>query len=113
VNLLTRAALATALLASAAAAPAPPTLSKEVREFVAVDAPVVALTHVRVVDGTGAAAKEDQTVVISSGRIQAIGPAATTPAPAGAKTIDLAGATVIPGLVGMHDHLFYPAPSSQ
>ena len=111
-NLLTRAALAIALLFPAAAQTAP-TLSKEVREFVAVDAPVVALTHVRVVDGTGAAAKEDQTVVISGGRIQAIGPAATTPAAAGAKTIDLAGATVIPGLVGMHDHLFYPAPSSQ
>ena len=79
------AALAIALLSPAVAQTAP-TLSKEAREFVAVDAPVVALAHVRVVDGTGAAAKEDQTVVISSGRIQAIGPAATTPAPAGAKT---------------------------
>src|SRR5262249_45807871 len=38
--------------------------------------------------------------------------AATTPVPSGAKEIDLTGATVLPGLVGMHDHLFYPAPSS-
>lgn len=108
-----RAALAAALLALAASAQTAADLSKEVREFVAVDAPVVALTHARVVDGTGAAAREDQTIVLSGGKIQAIGPAASTPAPAGAKTIDLAGASVIPGLVGMHDHLFYPAPSSQ
>src|SRR5215831_7747027 len=87
-------------------------LSKEVKEFVSIDAPVVVLRHARVIDGTGNAAKEDQSVVISQGRIQKIGPAATTPVPSGAKEIDLTGATVLPGLVGMHDHLFYPAPSS-
>ena len=38
-------------------------ISQQVREFVKVDAPVIALTHVRVIDGTGAAAREDQTVV--------------------------------------------------
>src|SRR5712691_5610250 len=89
-----------------------PNLSKEVREFVSVDAPVVALRHARVIDGTGAPSKEDQTLVISGGRIQGIGPATSTPVPDGAKEIDLTGATVLPGLVGMHDHLFYPAPSS-
>lgn len=81
-------------------------LSAEVKAFVSVDAPVVALTHMRVVDGTGGPAREDQTLVISGGRIQAVG--AAPDVPAGAKVMDLSGYTVIPGLVGMHDHLFYP-----
>ena len=62
----------------------------------------------RVIDGTGAAAREDQTVIVDHGKIAAVGPAASTPAPAGAQVMDLAGHTVIPGLVGMHEHLFYP-----
>ena len=90
-----------------------PTLSKEVREFVTVDSPAVALVHVRVVDGTGAPAAEDQTVVISGGKISAIGPAGSTAIPDGARKMDLPGYTVIPGMVGMHDHMFYPAPASQ
>ena len=90
-------------------AQAPPALSPAVRTFVSVDAPVVALTHVRVIDGTGAPPAEDQTIVIAGGRIQVIGAAAGTTPPAGAKVMDLRGYTVIPGLVGMHDHLFYPS----
>jgi imidazolonepropionase-like amidohydrolase len=81
-------------------------LSPEVKAFVSVDAPVVALTHARVVDGTGGPVREDQTLVISGGKILALG--ATAAVPAGAKVMDLSGYTVIPGLVGMHDHLFYP-----
>ncbi len=82
-----------------------PQLSPAVRAFVKYDQPTIALTHVRVIDGTGAPAKENQTVVISGGKIQSIGEAA---APAGAQVIDLTGYSVIPGLVGMHDHMFYP-----
>ncbi|HXJ18471.1 MAG TPA: amidohydrolase, partial [Candidatus Polarisedimenticolia bacterium] len=63
-------------------------LAPEVREFVAVDAPVVALTHVRVVDGTGGPARSDQTIVISGGKIKIIGDAGTVSIPAGARTID-------------------------
>lgn len=77
------------------------------KEFVTVNAPVVALTHLRVIDGTGAAARNDQTIIIDSGRITAIGPTSRTPVPASATAIDLSGHTAIPGLVGMHDHLFY------
>ena len=84
------------------------TLSPAVKGFVKVDAPVVALTHVRVIDGTGAAAREDQTVVISAGRIASVGDAGSANVPSGAQVIDLRGHSVIPGLVGMHDHLFYP-----
>jgi enamidase len=85
-------------------------LSQQIRQqYVSVNAPVLVLTNVRVVDGTGAAAQENQTLVIENGRIRAMGPAATVQAPAGAQTMNLSGKTVIPGMYGMHDHTFYPA----
>jgi len=87
----------------------PDSLAEEVRKYVAVDTAVVALTHVMLLDGTGAAPAADQTVVIRAGRIAEVGPAARVTVPAGAQTMDLSGHTVIPGLVGMHDHLFYTA----
>ncbi|MGH7507933.1 MAG: amidohydrolase family protein [Gemmatimonadales bacterium] len=83
------------------------TPSDAVKAFVSVDAPVVALTHVRVVDGTGAQPADNQTVVISRGRIAAVGPAESTPVPGGARVMDLPGHTVIPGFVGLHNHTFY------
>ena len=94
---------ATGSLAAAQA----PTLSPLTRQFVTVDTAVVALTHVRVVDGTGAAPAEDQTIVIRDGKIAAVGPAGTVQVPAGAQVMDLTGHTVIPGFVGLHDHTFY------
>ncbi|MFI5088499.1 MAG: amidohydrolase family protein [Terriglobales bacterium] len=84
-------------------------ISPEVKSFVTVDAPVVALTHVKVIDGTDAAPKDDQTIIIANGRIQSVSDAAKAAIPADAKVLDLHGYTVIPGLVGMHDHLVYPA----
>ena len=86
--------------------------SPGVKPFLAVDAPVVALRHVRVIDGAGAPPREDQTVVIDHGKIAVVGAAASTSIPAGAQTLDLPGYTVIPGLVGMHEHLFYPSGGS-
>lgn len=85
------------------------TLGPAVKAFVTVDAPLFALTHIRVIDGTGSPARDDQTIVVSAGRIQAIGGSATVPVPPGAKVMDMRGYTVIPGIVGMHDHIFYPA----
>jgi len=84
------------------------TLSPQVHAFVKVDAPVVALTHVRVIDGTGAAAREDQTIVLNHGKIESVSDAASANVPKGAQVLDLRGYSVIPGLVGMHDHLVYP-----
>ena len=78
-----------------------------VRPFIVEDSTAFARTHVRVIDGTGSAAKEDQTVVVSDGKIAAIGDAASTRIPQNAKVIDRTGYSIIPGLVGMHDHLFY------
>ena len=58
-------------VASAAGAQAP--RQPEVQQYVSVDAPVVALTHARVVDGTGAPARADQTVVVENGVIRVHG----------------------------------------
>src|ERR1700758_456147 len=86
-----------------------PELSDTVKQFVRVDAPKIVLTHVRVVDGTGAAAVDDQNVVIEDGKISAIQQGADVAASAGATVLDLHGYTVMPGIVGMHNHLFYIA----
>jgi imidazolonepropionase-like amidohydrolase len=103
-----------ALLSLVAARPASAvqradSLGAQVREYVTVDTAVLALTHALVIDGTGAAPRPDQTVVIRNGKIAEIGPAQTVQVPAGVRTMDLSGSTVIPGIVGMHDHLFYTA----
>src|SRR5437762_605397 len=87
----------------------PDSLAADVRQYTAVDTAVVALTHVLLVDGTGAPPKPDQTVVIRDGRIALVGPAAAVQVPPDARSMDLSGSTVIPGIVGMHDHLFYTA----
>ncbi len=102
------------LVAAVAAALAPlhaqrPALSNTVRQqFVAVDTSIIALTNVRVIDGTGAPARTGQTIIIRDGMIAAAGDAASTPVPGGALVLDLTGKSVIPGLVMLHEHLYYP-----
>jgi imidazolonepropionase-like amidohydrolase len=82
------------------------------QQFIRVEAPVIALTHVRVIDGTGAAPLDDQTIVIIDGKIKSIAPSTTATVPTGAQILDLKGYTVLPGLVGMHDHMFFPMGGS-
>ena len=89
------------------------TLSPLTKSFIMVDSPVVALQHVRVIDGTGAAPAADQTIVIENGVIRELGPASSVSVPSNARVLDLTGRSVIPGLVGMHDHMFYPAASGE
>jgi imidazolonepropionase-like amidohydrolase len=84
-------------------------LTPGVRPFLVVDSPVVALEHVRVIDGTGAPPAEDQTLVLRGGRIESITPSSQALVPAEAKRLELKNHTVIPGLVGMHEHMFYPS----
>ena len=70
---------------------------------------ITVLTHVRVMDGTGAAALADQSVTLANGKILSVEPAANAHPPAGAVVLDLTGHTVFPGIVGMHDHMYYIA----
>ncbi|MBW4027939.1 MAG: amidohydrolase family protein [Acidobacteria bacterium] len=100
--------LAAALFPAAlAAAQAPAAL----KPFIQEDAPVLVLNNVRLIDGTGAPARERVRIDIDHGKIVNVQSAMLRNAfPPGAKVIDLTGRTVIPGLVGMHEHLFYPLP---
>jgi imidazolonepropionase-like amidohydrolase len=106
---------AVSLLCGAAAlaqnTPAPGALPKELAPFVKVSADTVILEHVRVIDGTGAPAKDDQFVYIEGGRIISVGVEKDPEIILGkAVRLDMTGKTVFPGLVGMHEHLFYPLP---
>ena len=82
------------------------------QQFIRAEGPVVVLTRVRVIDGTGAAPKDDLTIVISDGKIQSIEPRSSARPPANARILDLDGYTVLPGLVGMHNHMFFPMGGS-
>src|SRR5438105_5177281 len=97
----------TAFISSLAQAP-----QSDRQQFIRVEAPVIALTHARVIDGTGAPASEDQTILIVDGKITEIHPRSAVFVKQGIKSIDLTGYTVLPGLVGMHDHMFFPMGGS-
>jgi imidazolonepropionase-like amidohydrolase len=100
---------ALALLCSAAASRAETPAG--LKPYVAEDSPAIVLMHVRVIDGTGAAPVEDQRIDIEAGKITRVQSAKLRNAfPPNAKVLDLGGKTVIPGLVGMHEHLFYTGP---
>lgn len=75
--------------------------------FIAEKAPVIAFTHTRVIDGTGAEVKERQTVIIEDGRITNIGNDGKVKIPKDAKRISLRGKSLLPGWVMTHEHLFY------
>lgn len=96
------------LLIIATAASAQTTFGPDVQQYIKLNYPTFALTHVRVIDGTGAPAREDQNVVISDGKIQSIEPASAG-LPLNVKSFDYAGYSIFPGIVGMHDHLYYSA----
>ena len=86
----------------------PPQLGPDVQPFVHVPAGQIAMQHLRIIDGTGAAPLEDATLLIDGAKIGAVLPP-NAPIPAGYRTLDGTGETAMPGLVGMHDHMFYIA----
>jgi hypothetical protein len=67
----------------------------------------VALRNVRIVDGTGAPARQNQTLIIDNGRIRALGGVTEIVIPEGTQTLDLDGRTLLPGFVMLHEHMFY------
>jgi imidazolonepropionase-like amidohydrolase len=93
---------------SASVVAQPPSAQSARSNFVKIDAPVVALTHARIVDGTAGPVRENQTIVIRDGAFSAIGDSTRTAVPEESTVVDLAGKTVIPGLVMVHEHLYYP-----
>jgi len=82
---------AAAVLASAAASPP--------------DAPVTAVHAAHLIDPVAGRVLDDALVILSGDRVVAVGAAATTPVPAGARRIDLGAATLLPGLIDVHVHL--------
>lgn len=105
--------LLAALLGAPAPAPAQdaaagrPPVTDATRPFITVDAPVVALRGVQLIDGTGAAPRPNQDLLLREGRIAAVGPAGTVAIPPGATVLALPGRTVIPGLVDLHAHSYF------
>ncbi|HKA01062.1 MAG TPA: hypothetical protein VKE70_31335, partial [Candidatus Solibacter sp.] len=79
----------------------------QAQDFIRVNAETVALDHLLVIDGTGAPPAPDQTILVAGGKIMSIGSTAAAKVPPGVRRIDFTGYSAIPGLVGMHDHLFY------
>ena len=82
-------------------------LSDEVQSYLSVSAPVVALENVLLFDGTGGPAQAGQTILIRGSRIEAVGATGSVDIPADAERLDLAGHSVMPGMVGLHNHLYY------
>jgi enamidase len=84
--------------------------ANSVRAFITVDAPRVIIEGVRLVDGTGAPARENMRVIVEGERIVAVEPAegAVETGP-GTTVVDGAGRTLTPGWVMVHEHMFYPS----
>jgi imidazolonepropionase-like amidohydrolase len=79
--------------------------------YVSEQAPVIALVHARVIDGTGAGVRHNRTLLLEGGIIRAEGADGEVSIPNDARVIDLRGQTVLPGLVQMHEHLWMYAGS--
>ena len=83
--------------------------AQDIDSVVSVRAPLIALTHARVIDGRGTVPRDDQTILIRAGKIESVGTAAV---PDGVQVIDLTGKTVLPGLVMLHEHLYFTSRAS-
>jgi imidazolonepropionase-like amidohydrolase len=103
------AALTSLATPSAVAAQPYESLSESVRAFVSVSAPHVLIRDVRLIDGTGAPARSAMSVEVRDGRIVRVAPTSELGSAPGAEAIDGAGHTLMPGLVMLHEHMFYPS----
>jgi imidazolonepropionase-like amidohydrolase len=81
------------------------------KTYIKEDSPVIVLNNVRLIDGTGAAARDRMRIDIDHGKIVNVQSATLRNAfPPNARVLDLEGRTVFPGIVGMHEHLYYATP---
>ncbi len=87
----------------------PSELSAAVMEFVSVSAETVAITGVRIIDGTGGPVQENMTVVFTDGEITAVVPAGQAVIAMDATIVSGEGMTLTPGWVMLHEHMFYPS----
>ncbi len=74
--------------------------------------PLIAIRAGRLLDVREGRLRENMVLLVRGERIEALGPAADLPIPAGTRVIDLSGATVLPGLIDAHTHLTWD-PQSQ
>jgi imidazolonepropionase-like amidohydrolase len=93
------------------AANAQNTFPPDVKNYIDIDAPVIALTNALVIDGKENPARPNQTVIIRNGKIEAIGDAGKIKIPGDATALDLKGKALLPGFVMLHEHMYYPAYS--
>ncbi len=83
-------------------------LSDYTRSFVSIDSPNVALVNAKIIDGTGNPSRESQTILIRNGIITDIGSSKDIDVSNDYFSINLTGKTLIPGLIGMHNHMRIP-----
>ncbi len=81
--------------------------ASSVKQFISVIDDTLVLDHAKIVDGTGNASRTDQAIVIIKGRITAAGDSKSLVIPKSARVINCTGKTIIPGMVMMHEHMFY------
>ncbi len=97
-------------IGSPAGAEEPPReFASGVKQFIRASTARTVITHVRIIDGTGAAPVSDRNVVIEDGRIAAIGAGFDVEPAEGTTVLDGRERTVLPGLVCMHEHMYYIA----
>jgi imidazolonepropionase-like amidohydrolase len=82
-----------------------------ISRYVTETSPYFVLANASVIDGTGSEERKGESIVVHDGKIAWVGASVEMPAQPGAKIIDLHGATVIPGFVMLHEHLFTTSPS--
>ena len=83
-------------------------LNENLLKYVKFNSDTIALLNAKVFDGNGSPAKENQTLLIINGYFYSIGNSSEIRLPDNARKIDLKGKTVIPGIVGVHNHLHIP-----
>jgi imidazolonepropionase-like amidohydrolase/Tol biopolymer transport system component len=65
----------------------------------------IAFVGARIITAAGNQVIENGTIVVDANRITAVGPSSSVRVPAGAKRIDAAGKTIMPGIVDVHAHV--------